>query len=36
MRGVGMKAATSSETNARNEGIPTVFQQWHKAKAIKG
>ena len=36
MRCVSMKAAISSETNAHNEDIPPVFQQWHAAKAIEG
>ncbi len=36
MRCVSMKAAISSETNAYNEDIPPVFQQWHAAKAIEG
>ena len=36
MRCESMKAAISSETNAYNEDIPPVFQQWHAAKAIEG
>ena len=36
MRCGSMKAVISSETNAHNEDIPPVFQQWHAAKAIEG
>ena len=36
MRRTSMKADTSSKTNAQNEDIPPVFQQWHAAKAIEG
>ncbi len=31
-----MKAAISSETNAHEEDVPPVFQQWHAVKAIEG
>ena len=36
MRHSCMKAVISSETNAQNEDIPPVFQQWHAVKAIEG
>ena len=36
MRCGSMNAVISSETNAHNEDIPPVFQQWHAAKAIEG
>ena len=36
MRCSCMKAAISLQTNARNEDIPPVFQQWHAVKAIEG
>ena len=36
MRRRSMKAAISLQTNARNEDIPPVFQQWHAVKAIEG
>lgn len=36
MRCGSMKAVIFSETNAHDENIPPVFQQWHAAKAIEG
>ena len=36
MRRRSMKAAISLQTNAHNEDIPPVFQQWHAVKAIEG
>ena len=36
MRRTSMKADISSKTNAQNEDIPPVFQQWHAAKAMEG
>ena len=36
MRRSSMKAGISSGANARGEGIPPVFQQWHAAKVIEG